>query len=92
MTSREKDKFICEKLGVVRCYWENFESEAGRVQLLDLALKFDKVRFTEHFGMICYPSDFTFNKETIYYIDSDYITNHTGKFRDAVYRWLGGEE
>lgn len=106
MTSQEKDKFICEKLGVewheqlladgtCACgykHWcvnasalnPDFSSEAGRVQLLRLMNEQDKIWsfFTE------YPE----RQNGLFGHLLTYMLNDTGKFRDAVFEWLGGEE
>ena len=106
MTSQEKDKFIAEKLGhkwegekyaeqnhihhcacgnVFSCpapsiEWQNdfpdFTSETGRVQLLKLISK-------KHLAFFIGDS-----RQWVI----ELMTDDTGKFRDAVYRWLGGEE
>lgn len=100
MTSQEKDKFICEKLEL--CWHDfngngccrnckqfrsevksnpDFTTEAGRVQLLKLIVKHEKYY------------DFCCDIGTgIFTIPVRYIEDDTGKFRDAVFKWLGGVE
>lgn len=112
MTSQEKDKFICEKLGVcwhewvtnyghdsdmLMCKhcWEyprevnpnpDFTSEAGRVQLLKLMIKHkDWKNFVWSLGFSY------FTQSLCAQLLEDYFADDTGKFRDAVYEWLGGE-
>ena len=88
-----KDKFICEKLGICWHEWveykcrfcgefdcvENpdFTSEAGRVQLLKLI---DNIH------------EWNLHLRSIWpHIVIGWIKDDTGKFRDAVFEWLGGE-
>jgi len=96
--TQEKDKFICEKLGICWHEWKSdhasftcikcgyrcnssetppknldFTSEAGRVQLLKLLVDKDE-----------------FWLEDDSFLDlEDFMLDDTGKFRDAVYKWLG---
>ena len=83
MTSQEKDKFICERLGLVwftdpeRTDYPDFTSEAGRVQLLKLVAGgvLNRYSFINDKGVW----DLTY-----------LMTDDTGKFRDEVFKWLGG--
>ena len=97
MTSQKKDKFVCGKLnwtcsspisvmGGLMWEYPDFTSEAGRVQLLKLMSgRADFMKFL----MSTY----------VWLVSPDAVTAHwadmflddTGKFRDTVYRWLGGE-
>ena len=105
MTSQEKDKFICKKLGLCwhdikygRCKYcgelgydlsnPSFTSEAGRVQLLKLIMaapeNSNMVELRNILG--------SWRNTTLWFINPEYMTDDTGKFRDEVYEWLGGKE
>lgn len=114
--TQEKDKFICEKLGVCwhdvkivdgryvcdcdniadglfnSCALSNpdFTSEAGRVQLLKLMEKHeDYFDFINTIGKAV-PSSTRLTLTC--FIPVGYMTDDTGKFRDEVFKWLGGKE
>jgi hypothetical protein len=95
---QEKDRFICEKLNW-RCssplsvmgglMWEypDFITEAGRVQLLKLLMaapeNSNMVELRNILG--------SWRNTTLWFINPEFMTDDTGRFRDAVFEWLGGE-
>lgn len=68
----------------------DFTSEAGRVKLLKLVEKREGFgRFIAQINCLSFDEDGDLIDNCI---PIDLMTDDTGKFRDVVYKWLGGEE